>query len=125
MSENKRSQLAMVVPVILLVVLVSTWYSYQNRSVVLVTIKNNGTTAMKAAELNYADGSSGLGDIQPGQTSQASFEPSGEKSVQITYTDESGEQRIEVPCDLVNKTRGSMEIALKDGKVENVKVDLN
>ncbi len=125
MSENKRSQLAMVVPVILLVVLVSTWYLYQNRSVVLVTIQNNGTAAMKAAELNYADGSSGLGDIQPGQTSQASFEPSGEKSVQITYTDDSGEQTVEVPCDLVNKTRGSMKITLKDGKVDDVKVDLN
>lgn len=125
MSENKRSKLAMVVPLILLVVMVSTWYQYQIRSVVLVTIQNNGTSAMKAAKLNYADGTSALGDIQPGQTSQASFEPSGEKSVQIVYAHDNGEASIEVPCDLVNKTRGSMNITVSDGKVEDVKVDLN
>jgi len=123
-SDSNRKQWSLVIPVLLLVVIASTWWFYQNRSIILVTVENTGTTAMKASGLNYAGGTSELGDIAPGENSQTRIDPSGEKSVTVTYSDgEGGEKMIEVECSLKKDSRGQLNIKIKDGKLESVNQD--
>lgn len=120
MSENSIKQWSWAIPVLLLIVIASTWWFYQNRSVIMVTVENTGTTAMKASALNYAGGTSELGDIAPGENSQTRIDPSGEKSVTVTYSDgEGGQKMIEVECSLKTGSRGQLNIQIKDGKLEN------
>jgi hypothetical protein len=104
-----------------LVMIVIAVVAIQLRPGITVTVKNTGTTPLKAVVLHVTGASHNLGDIAPGAFATASLRPSGESDLQVEFVDGGGPpQRLRANCYIESGYRGAIQVEIKDGQIDKL-----
>ena len=85
-----------------------------------VTVKNVGSTEMKAVTLHVTGDSAPAGDLRPGEFMTVRVKPQGESHLEISYENPEGEkQRLNAGGYFGKGSLGTIEVEVKNNKVSS------
>ncbi len=122
MGRPSGLRFAWLLPLVILALVAVVWRTVlrQTNPGVHVTVINHGPQALHTVALQVTGRAHVLGDIPPGQSRTRKVLPTGQSHIEVEFTDEQGKRvRLDAGGDLDDSSRGTVEIGLRDGRIES------
>lgn len=86
---------------------------------------NTGTSTLKSVVLHVTGSSHTLGDITPGNSSEAVVKPTSESHLEIQFVDAEGQaHRLDAGGYFEPGYHGEIRVSIKDGEIEKNEQDI-